>query len=226
MTTLAKVERNYGQLGPDERFRLWALAQARGDAADSRRLGEACPMRTYTMRDSRFGDRVHGLFEIGEMFILALTGLRGEARRDEAVTLAARALGDLAADLCALAYQHGWEDAQRSGKVELTPPPDGPAGPWWQGTGDRWCEKMAQPIASAGWRVELASFWAAADGWARDTTGAGAAVLLAGLFETPHVRALVEWAETEAAGIDPDPALELDARASTDDLWRKMVPGA
>lgn len=226
MTTLAKVERNYGQLGPDERFRLWALAQARGDAADSRRLGDACPRLTYTMPDTRFGDRVRGMFEIGESFLLTLTGIRGEARREEAVTLAARVLGDLATGLCALAYQHGWEDAQLTGKVELTPPPPGPAGPWWQATGDRWCEKIAPAIAAPSWRLELASFWAAADGWARDTTGAGAAVLLAGLFEISPVRDLVEWAETEAAGVDPDPALVSEARASTDDLWSRLVPGA
>jgi|SRR5215217_3137464 len=54
----------YDRLTPSERFRLDVEAQARGDEAESRRLVDSCPMRSYTMTDWAFSGRWQTTTEI------------------------------------------------------------------------------------------------------------------------------------------------------------------
>jgi hypothetical protein len=54
----------YDRLTPSERFRLDVEAHARGDEAESRRLVDTCPMRTYNMTDWAFSGRWQTTTEI------------------------------------------------------------------------------------------------------------------------------------------------------------------
>jgi hypothetical protein len=51
MSTKKGLGRLYDRLSPEERFRLKALALARGDEEESERLTATCPRRAYTMCD-------------------------------------------------------------------------------------------------------------------------------------------------------------------------------
>ena len=54
----------YDRLTPSERFRLDVEAQARGDEAESRRLVDTCPIRSYNMTDWAFSGRWQTTTEI------------------------------------------------------------------------------------------------------------------------------------------------------------------
>ena len=45
------LDKLYGRLTPEERFKLDMEAMARGDEEESRRLVETCPRRSYVMND-------------------------------------------------------------------------------------------------------------------------------------------------------------------------------
>ena len=64
MTRNKGVGKLYDRLSPSERFRLDVEAQARGDEAESRRLVDTCPMRTYNMTDWAFSGRCQTTTEI------------------------------------------------------------------------------------------------------------------------------------------------------------------
>lgn len=218
MTTLKAIERHYATLTADERFRLVALAYARGDAADARRLVDACPRYTYSMADTAYQDRVRGMFDVCEAVAVVLRGIRADARVAGVVERAALDLGGIAGQLCELAYRHGYEDAAGAGDPDT-------AWGWWHDTAERWAAGMRPNLEA--WRGELAAWWRAADAWARDTTGAGIGPLLSGLWSGgAHVVELVAWADAEAATApDPDPAAVVAARATIDGLWRGHVAG-
>lgn len=218
MTTLKAIERQYSALTPDERFRLVALAYVRGDAADVRRLVDACPRFTYSMADTAYQDRVRGMFDVCEAVAVVLRGIRADARVSQVIERAAADFGEIAADLCELAYRHGYEDAGGGGEPDT-------AGRWWTDTAERWAAAMRPKLGA--WRAELAAWWRAADAWALDATGAGIGPLLSGLWSgAAHVVELVAWADAEAATAPPpDPAAVVAARATIDGLWRGHVAG-
>lgn len=222
MTSLRTIDRRLDVLTPDERFRLVALAHARGDRADVRRLVDACPTFTYSMPDLAYQDRVRALHDVLGLMVLVLQNYKARARLDDAIDTGARLYGDIAAKLCALAYQHGWEDARIKGKG--APGVPDPAGYWWEDTAERWAGQTAPALGA--WRAECAAWWRAADAWARDTTGAGAGALVAGWFETDYVVEMVTWADDVAAAADPDPADVAEARAALDGLWARLVRDA
>jgi hypothetical protein len=58
------LKRHYDRLTPEERFRLYVLATARGDAAESERLVGSCPRFSYTMNERGFAGRWQGATEI------------------------------------------------------------------------------------------------------------------------------------------------------------------
>lgn len=64
MSKSNSLERLYDRLTPAERFRLDAEATARGDEAESRRLVDSCPIRTYNMTDWAFSGRWQTTTEI------------------------------------------------------------------------------------------------------------------------------------------------------------------
>lgn len=218
MTTLKAIERQYSALTPDERFRLVALAYVRGDAADVRRLVDACPRFTYSMADTAYQDRVRGMFDVCEAVAVVLRGIRADARVAGVVERAAADFGEIAGQLCELAYRHGYEDAGGGGEPDTS-------GRWWTDTAERWAAAVRPGLGA--WRVELAAWWRAADAWALDATGAGFGPLLSGLWSgSAHVVELVAWADAEAATApDPDPAAVVEARATIDGLWRGHVAG-
>lgn len=120
MTTLKAIERQYSALTPDERFRLVALAYVRGDAADVRRLVDACPRFTYSMADTAYQDRVRGMFDVCEAVAVVLRGIRADARVAGVVERAAADFGEIAGQLCELAYRHGYEDAGGGGEPDTS----------------------------------------------------------------------------------------------------------
>lgn len=219
MTTLKAIERQYATLTPDERFRLVAMAEARGDAADVRRLVDACPRKLYSMPDVAYSDRVAAMFATCEAIVWVLKSARADARVSDALLDAGRRLGDVAARMCELAYRHGYENAGGAGDPDT-------AWGWWHDTAERWTAGVAPELGS--WRGELAAWWRAADAWALNTTGAGIGPLLSGMWAPvgPLVE-LVAWADAEAAAAaDPDPAAVAEARATIDGLWSHLAPGA
>lgn len=223
MTTLKAIERHYGALTADERFRLVAQAAACGDMPELRRLVDACPRLTYSMHDVAYGDRIRALADVLEAVLMVLHAYKAQASRAAVLARAAELYGGLAAELCAVAYRFGWEDASK-GKGKPAPDSDGTGG-WWGGMADRWRENLA----AAGlddWRAELAAWWRGVDLWARAATGAGAGALLAGWYGDIGAD-LVTWADDAAAAAgDPDPAAVEEARATLDGLWRNLAPDA
>lgn len=218
MTSLKAIERRFDVLTPDERFRLVALAYVRGDAADVRRLVDACPRYTYSMADVGYQDRIRALFDVCEAVAVVLRGIRADARVAGVVERAAVDLGGIAGQLCEMAYRHGYENAGGAGDPDT-------AWGWWHDTAERWAAAMRPDLGA--WRGELAAWWRAADAWALNTTGAGIGPLLSGLWASvgPLVE-LVAWADVEAAAAaDPDPAAVAEARATIDGLWSHLVPG-
>lgn len=58
------LRRHYGELTPEERFRLDVLATARGDGLESERLVSSCPKSTYRMTDPAFSGRWLGAMDV------------------------------------------------------------------------------------------------------------------------------------------------------------------
>jgi hypothetical protein len=54
----------YDRFDPEERFRLTLEAMARGDEQEAKRLSGSCPLRTYTMKDVAYSDRLHASWQI------------------------------------------------------------------------------------------------------------------------------------------------------------------
>ncbi len=223
MTTLKAIERHYGVLTADERFRLVAQAAAGGDMAELRRLVDACPRLTYSMHDVAYGDRIRALADVLGAVLVVLQAHRAQASRAAVLARAAERYGGLAAELCAVAYRFGWEDGSK-GNGPAAPDSDGTGG-WWEGMADRWRDDLA----AAGlddWRAELAAWWRGADLWARATTGAGAGALVSGWYGDIGAD-LVTWADDAVATADdPDPAAVEAGRVELEDLWRHFAPDA
>jgi hypothetical protein len=62
----------YDRFDPEERFRLTLEALARGDEQEAKRLSGSCPLRTYTMKDVAYSDRLHASRQITTIVYLAL----------------------------------------------------------------------------------------------------------------------------------------------------------
>lgn len=223
------VERRFDALDAGERFRLAVLARARGDTAEERRLDDACPWRTYRMADPAYYDRWRGLVDVltRVVHVLGMFG-RDHARRAALVSLA-DALGRTSAELCALAWLIGWEDATAAaGGAELPMPKGGAAaalGPNFgpDGTAARWAAAVGE---RAGNGAALAAFWCAFDAWARDTCDTSGAVLIASCLDSgDYTAGLVDMATSAAAehGADVDAADVAELRASLDDVWARHV---
>jgi len=233
MTTaaaLARVERRYDVLTADERFRLWALAEARGDDADVRRLIDACPKFAYTMNDLAFSDRARGLTHI---FFHALFVLNGAEKARhwgrEIVPVLARDLGRRAGELVNLAWRGGFEaGALAAGRRDIEVPAElarvdfgDRAAPDW--LGETWAELLGQE--AGGLAPDFVAFIHAFNAWGLDVTGAGGLALLAGYSGgDPFTMRLVEFAGL-ALETEPDAAELAEARAALDDLWARLVPG-
>lgn len=70
--------RFYDRLTAEERFRLDMEAMARGDEAESRRLVESCPQKTYTQNDDAFVRRCEAAKEITLCLCIDLLGRLGK----------------------------------------------------------------------------------------------------------------------------------------------------
>lgn len=70
----------YDRFDSEERFRLTLEALARGDEQEAKRLSGSCPLRTYTMKDVAYSDRLHASRQITTIVYLdlarILAGLR------------------------------------------------------------------------------------------------------------------------------------------------------
>lgn len=222
---LAKVERNYGQLGPEERFRLWAMAESRGDDADARRLIDTCPKFTYTMNDTAFSERARGLTHMFFYVILVLNGAEKSRRWGaDVVPALARELGSRANDLCDLAWRMGYNaGAAAAGRPDLEGQPGGLQTSLKRplDMANIWPELIgAETGAMPG---DFVAFVHAFNAWGLDVTGAGGLALLAGYSGgDPFALRLVELAGL-ALAIEPNAAELAEARAGLDDLWKRCA---
>ena len=66
------LARFYDRLTPDERFKLFIEAQARGDEDEGLRLEKSCPKRIYEMSDAPYGVRVRASEELTILVCLDL----------------------------------------------------------------------------------------------------------------------------------------------------------
>ncbi len=83
----SSLDKLYGHLTPEERFRLDIEARARGDEEESRRLMETCPRRTYTMNDWGFAGRWHAATELTMTVLLDLIQSLAKLRMIDAFRL-------------------------------------------------------------------------------------------------------------------------------------------
>jgi hypothetical protein len=59
-----RLRKFYDRLTPEERFRLYIEAIARGDEEEGRNLEKSCPRLVYEMNDKAYEDRVRASEEI------------------------------------------------------------------------------------------------------------------------------------------------------------------
>lgn len=221
---LKAVERHYGQLSADERFCLWAMAEARGDETDVRRLLDTCPKFTYTMNDLEFSDRARGLTHMFFYALLVLNGAEKSRLWGDVLPALARELGSRADDLCDLAWRMGYNaGAEAAGRPDLDGQPGGLRAMLKRplDLADVWPELIG---AEAGAMPrDFVAFVHAFDAWGLEVTGAGGLALLAGYSGgDPFTLRLVELARL-ALETDVDPAELAEARASLDDLWSRLT---
>jgi hypothetical protein len=98
----------YGELSPDERFRLSAEALARDDLDATNRLWDACPTRTYRQADIDYAGRMRAAELICLAFYADLNYLLGKIIVVEALSAS---VPGLIADAMNRGYVLGYGDA-------------------------------------------------------------------------------------------------------------------
>ncbi len=107
------LDKLYGRLTPEERFRLDIQARARGDEEDSRRLLDTCPRRTYTMNDWGFAGRWHAATELTMAVLLDLNQSIAKLRMINAFRVTQPRMRVLWQNEADLAYFDGHEAGSR-----------------------------------------------------------------------------------------------------------------
>lgn len=117
------VARHYDALTPDERLGAVLRAVARGDNAEARRLGAACPKKQYAMSDAAYADRLDLSLELTLVLLVDLAGRLGKLHMVGVTRSLLDAAGDRAADLALGAYERGFADGARADRNAAGRPP-------------------------------------------------------------------------------------------------------
>jgi hypothetical protein len=138
--------RMYDQLTPEERFRLFIEAQARGDETEAQRLAGTCQRYTYTFtcNDLAFADRVRASRRITVDTCLMLMQPLTKLMMARAFTEYSSLLLESLRAESPWGYQKGWEDGcdhawQTAGKGETFP---------WKGDSDHMAREVEEALAN------------------------------------------------------------------------------
>jgi hypothetical protein len=124
--------RLYDRLTPEERFRLDVEAMARDDSAESRRLVDTCPRRSYTMAELGFSARWEGVIHLTTAVLLDFGYTTAKLRMIDAFRAVIPYAQGLAQDAALDAYfdghhsgsYHAWNAAGKTGRPPAWPGPE------------------------------------------------------------------------------------------------------
>jgi hypothetical protein len=104
----------YDRFDPEERFRLTLEALARGDEREAKRLSESCPLRTYTIKDLAYCDRLRASRQISTIAYLGgLAPILGKLQIIEAIRATHPYLRRMWQDEMGRAYFEGYRACSR-----------------------------------------------------------------------------------------------------------------
>jgi hypothetical protein len=116
----------YDRFDPEERFRLSLKALARGDEREAQRLSASCPLRTYTMKDLAYCDRVRASRQITTVLYVGLAPILAKLQMIEAFRATQSYLRRMSQDEVGCAYfeghRAGSRHAWRVAGMESSPP--------------------------------------------------------------------------------------------------------
>lgn len=121
--------RLYDRLTPEERFRLDVEAMARDDSAESRRLVDTCPRRSYTMAELGFSARWDGAIHLTTAVLVDFGHKIAKLRMIDAFRVVIPYSQGLAQDSAFDAYfdghrsgsYHAWNAAGKTGRPPAWP---------------------------------------------------------------------------------------------------------
>jgi hypothetical protein len=124
--------RYYDRLTPEERFRLDALATARGDMEESELLTRTCPRETYTMNHRGYTGRWTGTYEITLRMYIAINNELSKLQVIDAFRELIPYSQTLSHNIAFDAYftghesgsYHAWNTAGKTGRPPAWPEPE------------------------------------------------------------------------------------------------------
>jgi hypothetical protein len=104
------ISKNYDSLTPEERFRLFMKAAARGDEREQERLSKTCPHKTYDMQDAAYIDRLVTLRHLTGAYLMGLEYQHGKLDSLELVEELSPLFNRAIEVMLESAYRRGLED--------------------------------------------------------------------------------------------------------------------
>ena len=227
------LAKHYDRLTPEERFRLFIEARARGDAGERRHLEKSCPRLIYEMNDKAYEDRVRASEEITTLVCLDLAPRLIKLRMLAAFSAVLAALRNICLDESHSAYLRAralGERARRSAHPKDYPrerrDPDletaDDLGKITSRIEDEWAVFVYHIGRPEDMRIEVVAMWKAFSSFACEEIGLEPKTLVKAWFEPilPEIEAVEDTLDTT----ETNPQRLQEYASILRQLWSMLAP--